>query len=321
MENIQKYIYQVYKEKCFSAAARELYISQPALSAAISRFEKEMNIKIFDRTKQPISLTPQGVIYINAIEEIMSIENAMSRKFRALSDMSTGSLTIGGSNFVSYALMPSICSTFYQKFPGIQVTLDIGNKGQRDFLAENLKKGEIDLIFTYDNNDEWYVYAPLIRERIIIAIHKNNPHAEKLRPYAVTCEELIHKNYDKSKEIEDFSIFNDVEFISSGRTYYTTQLLTQKIGHYKESTYKIKNSRHSEMHYNMMRAGVGAVVIPSIPIIHSQYRDKDVMYFVPKVDAFFRTLYIARTHATDGNPIVENFIATAKEVCSKIPVL
>ena len=251
----------------------------------------------------------------------MSIENAMSRKFRALSDMSTGSLTIGGSNFVSYALMPSICSTFYQKFPGIQVTLDIGNKGQRDFLAENLKKGEIDLIFTYDNNDEWYVYAPLIRERIIIAIHKNNPHAEKLRPYAVTCEELIHKNYDKSKEIEDFSIFNDVEFISSGRTYYTTQLLTQKIGHYKESTYKIKNSRHSEMHYNMMRAGVGAVVIPSIPIIHSQYRDKDVMYFVPKVDAFFRTLYIARTHATDGNPIVENFIATAKEVCSKIPVL
>ena len=51
MELIQKYIYQVYKERSFSSAARSLYISQPALSAAVSRFEKEMGIKIFDRTK------------------------------------------------------------------------------------------------------------------------------------------------------------------------------------------------------------------------------------------------------------------------------
>ena len=109
MELIQKYIYQVYKERSFSSAARSLYISQPALSAAVSRFEKEMGIKIFDRTKQPVSLTPQGIIYIDAIEEMMSAENTMQRRLRELSDMSYGSLSVGGSSFLLCIDVVNMC--------------------------------------------------------------------------------------------------------------------------------------------------------------------------------------------------------------------
>jgi len=93
------------------------------------------------------------------------------------------------------------------------------------------------------------------------------------------------------------------------------------LGLYKTVPYTIKNARHSEMHYNLMCAGIGAVVIPSLPIIHSQHIDKDVMYFVPKSKEFSRTIYIARTHTTDDNPIIMNFIMTAKEVCEAIKVL
>lgn len=321
MELIQKYIYQVYKERSFSSAARSLYISQPALSAAVSRFEKEMGIKIFDRTKQPVSLTPQGIIYIDAIEEMMSAENTMQRRLRELSDMSYGSLSVGGSSFASYALMSSICASFYKQYPQIRVTLDIGNRGKRDFLSERLKKDEIDLILTYSNDNKWYIYEPLIEERLIIAMRKDAPWAEKLRIYAVTHEELISGNYDKTKEIEDLSVFNDVEFIGYESNSITERIMTQMMGLYKTVPYTIKNARHSEMHYNLMCAGIGAVVIPSLPIIHSQHIDKDVMYFVPKSKEFSRTIYIARTHTTDDNPIIRNFIMTAKEVCEVIKVL
>lgn len=321
MELIQKYIYRVYKERSFSSAARALYISQPALSAAVSRFEKEMGIKIFDRTKQPISLTPQGIIYIETIEEIMSAENTMQRRFRELSDMSYGSLSIGGSSFASFALMSSICASFYKKYPQIKVTLDLGNLGKRDFLTESLQKGEIDLIMTYTKNNERYIYEPLVEDRLIISMHKDASWAEKLKPYAVTHEELVSGNYSKTKEVEDLSIFKDVEFVSYENNSQTEHIMTQMLGFYKTVPYTIKNARHSEMHYNLMCAGIGAVVIPSLPIIHSQHIDKDIMYFVPKSTEFCRTIYIARTHATDDNPIIGNFINIAKEVCTSIKVL
>lgn len=321
MELIQKYIYQVYKEKSFSSAARTLYISQPALSAAISRFEKDMGIKIFDRTKQPISLTPQGVIYIDAVEEIMSVESIMERRFRALSDMSYGALSIGGSSFASYTLMSAVCAAFYQKYPKIKVTLDIGNVGKRNFLGESLQKDEIDLIITYVNNNDRYIYEPLIEERLIISMHKDAPWAEKLKSYAFTHEELVSGNYDRSKEIEDLSIFKDVEFISYENNSLIERITTQMLGNYKVTPYTIKNARHSEMHYNLMRAGIGAVVITCLPIINSQHVDKDILYFVPNIMEARRTIYIARTHATDANPIIKNFIHTAKEVCATMKVL
>ena len=121
METAARYAYQVYKEKSFSVAAKALYISQPALSAAISRLEKELGIRIFDRTKLPLTLTSQGRIYIESIEEIMACESDMHRRIRELSDMSYGSHTIGGSSDASYFLMSEICGAFHKKYPKITV--------------------------------------------------------------------------------------------------------------------------------------------------------------------------------------------------------
>ena len=210
---------------------------------------------------------------------------------------------------------------FYQKYPGIKVTLDIGNVGKRDFLGESLLKGEIDLVVTYVNNNERFIYEPLIEERLIISMHKDAPWAEKLKPYAVTHEEVVMGNYNKNKEIKDLSIFKDVEFISYENNSFIERTMTQMLGNYKVSPYMIKNARHSEMRYNLMCARIGAVVITSLPIINSQHVDKDILYFIPGSMEARRTIYIARTHATDDNPIVKNFIHTAKEVCATMKVL
>ena len=58
MELLEKYTYSVYSLGSFSAAAKELFISQPALSSAISRHEKNLGFPIFDRSVIPITLTP-----------------------------------------------------------------------------------------------------------------------------------------------------------------------------------------------------------------------------------------------------------------------
>ena len=67
LETNAKYIYTVYRLKSVSLAAQELYISQPALSRAIKKAEKELGIQIFNRKTIPLSVTTEGKLYIEAI--------------------------------------------------------------------------------------------------------------------------------------------------------------------------------------------------------------------------------------------------------------
>ena len=71
MLEYKEYIYAVYRNRSFSRAAEELHVSQPWLSAAIKKTEQELQLKLFDRTTTPVSLTEAGRYYIEQIEQIM----------------------------------------------------------------------------------------------------------------------------------------------------------------------------------------------------------------------------------------------------------
>ena len=62
-----EYVYTVFQEGSFSKAAAKLYISQPALSAAIKKVETELyGVPLFNRGVNPVTLTPAGEFYIKA---------------------------------------------------------------------------------------------------------------------------------------------------------------------------------------------------------------------------------------------------------------
>lgn len=56
----KKYVYEVYREKSFSKAAQNLYISQPSLSARIKQIEEQIGEPLFDRSTNPLQLTEIG---------------------------------------------------------------------------------------------------------------------------------------------------------------------------------------------------------------------------------------------------------------------
>ncbi len=313
MELSAKYAYQVYKERSFSAAAKTLYVSQPALSCTIAKLEKKMGIRIFNRSKFPLTLTPQGRIYIQTLEEIIESESNMHQKIRELSDMSYGKLTIGGSSYASYYLMSEICGNFYRKYPEIKVTLDIGNIGNNDILWEKLKNDEIDLLLTYLDNHQKYIIEPIYNERIIIAMHKDMKGANNLSHLALTHKQILTGDYPKELELEDLSIFKDINFIEYGNKSDVKQRMRKMLGDYKIAPYTIENSKHSEMHYNLMSSGIGAVVTSDSALVQKQFNAENILFFVPKCKESYRSLYIARKYSTDDNPIIKNFTKIAKE--------
>ena len=138
-----KYVYEVYKEKSFSKASASLFISQPSLSANVKRIENRIGSPIFDRSTKPLQLTEVGEHYIQAIEKIMDIENNLENFIRDLGDLKTGTLNIGGSNFFSSWVLPSLIADFSQKFPNIQISLVEESSANLSLL---LQAGKLDLM-------------------------------------------------------------------------------------------------------------------------------------------------------------------------------
>lgn len=91
MEKNMEYIYQIYLDGSFSQAAKNLYISQPALSAIVARTERSLHATLFDRSQKPSAHSGWGY-YISCIKRFQAIEQEMSEYFDNLSQGEHGSL-------------------------------------------------------------------------------------------------------------------------------------------------------------------------------------------------------------------------------------
>lgn len=318
METIAKYAYQVYKRGSFTKAAKDLYISQPSLSAAISRLEGELGFRIFDRSRVPCSLTPEGRIYIDSLEEILESESNMHRRIKELSDMQHGSISVGGSSFASYLILSEICNAFHKEHPGINVTVDLGNIGDLRVLSEKLDNMELDVLVTYTSPNPKHILEPIYEERLVIAMHRDMKGASELAHLSLTRDEILTKSYSPEREIEDTSIFRDVEFIGYTRRSNTDARMTKILGNYRSSRYRIENARHGEMQYNLMSAGIGAVLTNSLAIAQKPY-DENILFFMPKSEESYRKIYLAYNYMSKDNPLIKSFITVAKSLYSAKP--
>lgn len=153
---------------------------------------------------------------------------------------------------------------------------------------------------------------PICEERLVIAMPKDLKGAKELSHLALTYKEILTGEYSREQEIEDLSIFNSIEFIKHTDRTDTAYRMTNMLGDFKVAACEIKNARHSEMHYNLMCAGIGAVITTDFAIRQKQHNAKDLLFFLPKSKESYRTIYIAKQHSADDNPIVKNFIQTVK---------
>ena len=64
------YIIAIAEERNLTQAAKRLYISQPTLTLYLNRLENELGVKLFDRTKSPVTLTDAGAYYLEKMKKI-----------------------------------------------------------------------------------------------------------------------------------------------------------------------------------------------------------------------------------------------------------
>ena len=193
----KKYVYEVYKERSFTKAAQNLYISQPSLSARIKKIEEIIGEPLFDRSTTPLQLTEVGKVYIEAAEEITQIEQRVENYINDLAGLKTGNLAVGASTLFAAYVVPSLITQFNQKFPDVHIQLIEGNTAE---LEEMLGSNALDFVidnYHYDSilyNKELYC-----EENILLAVPKHFSVNEELGMYQLSYKNIKNKNYLNQK--------------------------------------------------------------------------------------------------------------------------
>ena len=208
----KKYVYEVYKERSFTKAAQNLYISQPSLSARIKKIEEIIGEPLFDRSTTPLQLTEVGKVYIEAAEEITQIEQRVENYINDLAGLKTGNLAVGASTLFAAYVVPSLITQFNQKFPDVHIQLIEGNTAE---LEEMLGSNALDFVidnYHYDSilyNKELYC-----EENILLAVPKHFAVNEELGMYQLSYKNIKNKNYLNQKyPAVPLGRFADLSFI------------------------------------------------------------------------------------------------------------
>lgn len=190
MQQEMKYIYTVYQKGSFSKAARALYMTQPALSIAVQRVEREIGMPLFRRDHQPLELTEAGKVYIAKIQEIQFLEHQLEQQLGDLSQLKTGCLRIGGTHYFNSYVLPPVLAEYQRHWPGIQVELTEAGSGE---LISLLKENLIDLTFncTPDPRDSCH-RIPAFRDQVLIAVPVDFPVSGSLSTCAMTAEDILN---------------------------------------------------------------------------------------------------------------------------------
>lgn len=132
----------VSRSNSFSEAARELYMTQSAVSQAISKLENELDVQLFHRTPKGIELTNEGKLLQEHVTSALAIIGVAEDKLLEFKRLKIGELRIAVGDTISrYYLLPYL-EEFHFKYPGIKLTIINGTTSE---IRSLIKAGQADL--------------------------------------------------------------------------------------------------------------------------------------------------------------------------------
>lgn len=140
--DLYRVFHVVSKNKSFSKAAKELFMTQSAVSQSISRLEKELEVQLFHRTPKGAFLTNEGKVLHEHVSSALGIIDVAEDKIQAYKGLRRGELRIAVGDTISrYFLLPYL-EEFHARFPGVKLKILNGTTPE---ILESIKAREADV--------------------------------------------------------------------------------------------------------------------------------------------------------------------------------
>ena len=154
---------QVAEGGSFSKAAKQLFLTQPTISAHISSLEKELNARLFVRNTKEVKLSDDGKELYRYARQMIDLQKKIEERFETGKSESKHLITIAASTIPAQYLLPEILMKFNERYPKEQVKLLETDSSQVvtkiiDHMVDVLEKKHCKYIPFY--KDELIVITP-----------------------------------------------------------------------------------------------------------------------------------------------------------------
>jgi LysR family transcriptional regulator, hydrogen peroxide-inducible genes activator len=180
-----RYIVAVARERHFGRAAEACFVSQPTLSVSIKKLEEELDVKIFERGANEVSVTPLGEEIVRQAQSVIEQAASIKEIAKRGKDPVSGPLRLGVIYTIGPYLLPDLVKQAIEHVPQMPLML------QENFTAkllEMLRTGELDCaIMAEPFPDTGLATAQLYDEPFVVAVPKLHALAKRK---SISAEEL-----------------------------------------------------------------------------------------------------------------------------------
>jgi DNA-binding transcriptional LysR family regulator len=259
------YIQAVAEHVNITKAAAALYFSQPSLSHYLSKTEKELGVKLFDRSTTPLTLTYAGERYLETARQILSMSEYLIREMRDIADSSTGRIRVGIPQERSSYMLPLILPPFKERYPG--VFIEIIESGTRA-LEDELLAGSLDVIIApFHMRSENLTLEPIYEEELLLVAKRGTLSGEHF------YSDSRRVDLDKTKGMPMF-------MRRAGHGIRAALDLVFKAYRYTPNVAMEVNSNMTA--YRLAASGIGLAIVPAMTVqLAGADQPVDVFSFTP----------------------------------------
>jgi len=168
-----RYIVAVASEQHFGRAAKKCFVSQPTLSVAIKKLEKELKVAIFERGNNEISLSPIGERIVSQAQQTLEAADNIKQLALHGKNQLAGPLRIGAIHTTGPYLYPELIPLLRKAAPEMPLIVEEGYTAN---LTEKLKRGDLDvIIIALPYDEQGIVTQTLFVEPFVILLPSSHP--------------------------------------------------------------------------------------------------------------------------------------------------
>lgn len=226
----------------FTHAAKKLHVTQPAISMQIKLLEAEVGLPLFEQIGKKMFLTSAGTEMLHYAENILSELSELTYSLNEFKGIKRGHLRLAVANSLS-DLAAKIMGLFLEKFPEINITLDVGNRLQQ---IDALNNNTVDLAIMGQTPQGINVNSdPLMQTQIIPVVAPNHPLAYEKK---ITRKQLANERF----------LYGE---LGSGTRVAMDGSMAEE--HFDKSHIEVSNN---EMVKHCIQAGIGIGLLPRVAI-------------------------------------------------------
>jgi len=174
--NELRYVVAVAQERNFRRAAERCFISQPALSIAVQKLEKELGIQIFERSKTEIVLTNIGNLVVEQAQRVLEEADKVKVLARTGNNPLIGPIRLGVIFTVGPYLLPKIIPELKKLAPDMPLDIEEGLTAN---IEQHLRNGHLDAaILALPFDVPGVLTAPLYDEVFKVVVSSDHPWAQ-----------------------------------------------------------------------------------------------------------------------------------------------